>query len=156
MTDIDMLLHDLEANLRMMEMADEEWVIQDGCSWRRIGTSGGRETDGTVLRPYVARDGHPDIQSAYGVLLHIRLSQPRNVSRLLAEIVRLRQQLAEAREAMAISEQAIIDWGNMYAPDQCREETVAAAKERIREAGGTLAYLADALGAIRGALKEKS
>lgn len=56
------------------------------------------------------------------------------------------------REALKKAEQAIVDWGNLYAPEECREETVAAAKERIREAGGTLGYLADALTPIRAAL----
>lgn len=56
------------------------------------------------------------------------------------------------REALKKAEQAIVDWGNLYAPEECLEETVAAAKERIREAGGTLGYLADALTPIRAAL----
>jgi hypothetical protein len=37
------------------------WVLQDGCSWRRIGTAGPLGHDGNVLRPFVARDGHPDL-----------------------------------------------------------------------------------------------
>jgi len=97
MIDIDTLIHKIELNLAVMEKAEDEWVIQDGCSWRRIGTRDGRDNDGAVLRPYVARDGHPDMASPYGVLLHIVLAQPSNIRLLLDEIVSLRQQLEEVR-----------------------------------------------------------
>lgn len=103
MVDIDTLIHKIELNLAVMEKAEDEWVIQDGCSWRRIGTRDGRDNDGAVLRPYVARDGHPDMASPYGVLLHIVLAQPNNIRLLLDEIVSLRQQLEDARERNLIA-----------------------------------------------------
>lgn len=53
--------------------------------------------------------------------------------------------------ALDTSLQAVMDWVSLYAPDECSEESVSAAKERIREAGGTLGYLADVLGVIRDA-----
>jgi len=43
-----------------------EWHIQDGCSWRRIGT---HFHDGDVLCPTNSRtDGHPDLCAADGRL----------------------------------------------------------------------------------------
>lgn len=33
-----------------------KWVVQDGCSWRRIGTKTPRAKDGNVLRPHVHTD----------------------------------------------------------------------------------------------------
>jgi hypothetical protein len=40
-----------------------EWMVQDGCSWRRIGT---RFHDGDVLCPMAHRDGCPDLIAADG------------------------------------------------------------------------------------------
>lgn len=40
------------------------WEVQDGCSWRRIGT---RRHDGNVLCPVTARyDNHPDLSCGAG------------------------------------------------------------------------------------------
>lgn len=41
-----------------------EWEIQDGCSWRRIGTPG---NNGNVLCPYNSpTDNHPDLCAGRG------------------------------------------------------------------------------------------
>jgi hypothetical protein len=49
---------DLDALRRLHAASTQgEWVVQDGCSWRRIGAHG----DGDVLCPTTARDGHPDL-----------------------------------------------------------------------------------------------
>lgn len=42
-----------------------QWMIQDGCSWRRLGT---HMHDGDVLCPMNARDGHPDLTARDGKL----------------------------------------------------------------------------------------
>ena len=47
---------------------------------------------------------------------------------------------------------ALDDWLNCYAADQCDEQRVAEARSRIREAGGTLAYIADLQEAGRAAI----
>lgn len=58
------LLDDLDALLA--KATKGVWVLQDGCSWRRIGT---HFHDGDVLCPTNARsDGHPDLIAADGKL----------------------------------------------------------------------------------------
>lgn len=47
------------------------------------------------------------------------------------------------REALLKSNQALEDWIRCHAPEFCKEEHVAETRQRIREAGGTLAYIAD-------------
>lgn len=79
---------------------------------------------------------------------------------LADEIVRLRSELANARNAAlehtAAMERAIIalsDWAVTYAPDMCSAETVEKSKRRIREGGATLAYIAGAIDMLHAALK---
>lgn len=49
---------------RLAEAATKgPWLVQDGCSWRRIGTSG---HDGDVICPTNHwKDGHPDLQAKH-------------------------------------------------------------------------------------------
>jgi hypothetical protein len=57
---------DVEALRRLLEKATARpWELQDGCSWRRIGTRG---HDGNVLCPsvYSNRDNHPDLVAGRG------------------------------------------------------------------------------------------
>lgn len=46
------------------------------------------------------------------------------------------------KAALETSVMAIDDWLNIYASDFCDEERVREASQRIRKAGGTLAYIA--------------
>ncbi len=59
----------------------------------------------------------------------------------------------QLREALDRSRVAIDDWLNTYASEFCDEERVAEAGTRIRESGGTLAYIADVQEQNREALK---
>jgi hypothetical protein len=56
--------------------------------------------------------------------------------------------LEKARQSLAKAEQALKDWLSTYAPDLCDPEEVLAAQGRIGTQG-TIAYIADALAAIR-------
>lgn len=71
-----------------------EWQLQDGCSWRRIGTP---EKDGAVLCPTKASDGHPDLISTdgktYENLRYIAACAPATVLALLDERDRLAAEL---------------------------------------------------------------
>lgn len=67
----------------MIEVSEKatpgEWVVYEGCSWRRIGTRYGHHED--VLTPCIASDGHPDLSAApgndvYANLAHIAQSHP--------------------------------------------------------------------------------
>ncbi len=58
---------------RLDRMATEgPWELQDGCSWRRIGTPG---KDGNVLCPstYSSTDKHPDLTAGRGEDLYANL-----------------------------------------------------------------------------------
>jgi len=59
----------------------------------------------------------------------------------------------ELRAALDRSRIAIDDWLNTYASEFCDEERVKEAGTRIREGGGTLAYIADVQEQNREALK---
>ena len=50
-----------------------------------------------------------------------------------------------ADEEIARLRLAVNDWLNTYASDMCAEECVSESRERIFEAGGTLAYIASVL-----------
>lgn len=61
---------------------------------------------------------------------------------------------ALVRQALEDSILSIDDWLNTYASEMCDQARVKEARERIREAGGTLAYIADIQEANRRALAE--
>ena len=64
MVDID--LQELVNNLRelLTQTTPGLWEVQDGCSWRRIGTQG---HDGNVLCPTnCSHDNHPDLEASDG------------------------------------------------------------------------------------------
>lgn len=84
------------------------WKVFDGCSWRRIGTTGRNGHDCAVLAPTKASDGHPDLTCApgndlYANLNYIAACNPVAITALLslarhsaekdAEIARLRAML---------------------------------------------------------------
>lgn len=79
------------------------WVVHSGCSYRRIASQPTREngyrsfSDGNVLHAYVQRpDNHPDLSMGEEQLeALVRLIN--GCPDLLAEITRLRTELAEAR-----------------------------------------------------------
>ncbi len=56
-------------------------------------------------------------------------------------------------EALEQAIQALNDWVTTYASDMCYEKTVLATRTRLHGAGGTLAYIAEAIGRARAALK---
>lgn len=51
-------------------------------------------------------------------------------------------------EALEAAEEALNTWVHVHAPDECREEDVAASRARLME-GGTLWYLATVLQKVR-------
>ena len=60
------------------------WIVQTGCSWRRIGTPGG---DGDVLRPVKNQhDGWPDLAGPMANLEFIAAANPQAVLALTAQI----------------------------------------------------------------------
>jgi hypothetical protein len=61
----------------------------------------------------------------------------------MREIARLEGLNDELLAALKTSVIAIDDWLNTYAADHCNETHVIAARERISNSGGTLAYIAD-------------
>lgn len=81
---------DLDA---LENLADEAtpgpWMVQDGCSWRRIGT---RHGDGDVLCPTNHhRDNHPDLTAGrghdtYANLHSIAAANPATIKSLIAEL----------------------------------------------------------------------
>jgi hypothetical protein len=73
---------------RSQQATPPPWMLQDSCSWRRIGTSQGR--DGDVLCPTKhPRDGWPDlIVSPENMALIV--NAPADIAALLAEVERLR------------------------------------------------------------------
>lgn len=84
------------------EATPGDWQLQDGCSWRRIGTRG---HDGNVLCPYITQtDRHPDLtagrgEDLYANLHHIATFDPPTVLSLIARIREL-----EGREAALTAE----------------------------------------------------
>lgn len=104
----------MTTNTDLKRLAEEAtpgpWVLQDGCSWRRIGT---REHDGNVLCPTKANDGHPDLcagrgEDVYANLRFICAANPQKVLEILAEneakdaeIERLRSAAAMACDLLA-------------------------------------------------------
>ncbi|GEM_PF-5731552 len=63
------------------------WLLQDSCSWRRIGTDPG--SCGDVLLPVVQSDGQPDISASRGNLEYITAVDPTTVLSII-ELVRTR------------------------------------------------------------------
>lgn len=79
------------------------------------------------------------------------LTDPPRPTETMAVCTEAAAYIERLEAALDTSLQAVMDWVCLYAPDECSEESVSAAKERIREAGGTLGYLADVIGVIRDA-----
>jgi hypothetical protein len=71
-------------------------MVQDGCSWRRIGT---HMHDGDVLCPIVQRDGHPDLIAADG-------KRDANMRFIVAAINFVRQALAQPEPTSGESDHA--------------------------------------------------
>lgn len=66
-----------------------EWMLQDSCSWRRIGTAE-PYSDGNVVCPVIQRgDNHPDLLAKREDLQFIA-NAPRYVDFLLSEVDRLK------------------------------------------------------------------
>ena len=55
--------------------------------------------------------------------------------------------------ALLLAQQALDDWLHVHAPEHCHQKDVAESQDRILEAGGTIAYIADVQSEIREALK---
>ncbi len=60
----------------------------------------------------------------------------------------------QLREALKRSSQALNDWLNVYASLFCDEKRVNEARKRIRDSGGTVAYIADVVGRNEQVLKD--
>jgi hypothetical protein len=92
MTDVNTLVERLGGLLK--RATPGPWMVQDGCSWRRIGT---REHDGDVLCPTKHhRDGHPDLTARDGRRddnLALIVEAVNALPDLLATLTRLQQRL---------------------------------------------------------------
>lgn len=76
------------------------WEIQDGCSWRRIGTV---DEDGGAICPVKSRDGHPDLVAWHGdiyanlrIVTYLRNHVP-DILALIDENERLREAFSGLR-----------------------------------------------------------
>lgn len=87
------------------------------------------------------RDAFRDMADGYG-----KLDAGLAIAERRAEAADAR--VKEMEEALRPVEQALKDWLSTYAPDLCEPSAVEAARARIGE-HGTIAYIADALSAIR-------
>lgn len=86
------------------------WELQDGCSWRRIGS----RCDGDVLHPSVERDGYPDLSARDGRLypnLNLIVAAVNALPTLLDELERLQKENGEMRKALQSTER----WLNQIA-----------------------------------------
>lgn len=103
------------------------WQLQDGCSWRRIGTAG---HDGNVLCPdtYSRTDRHPDLTAGKGEDLYANLrlivEAVNALPDLLATIARLESENVELRQSLAINVDAQLG----------AEARALAAEKRLSEA----------------------
>lgn len=85
-------MSDARQNFKQLRTLAQEatpgpWRLQDGCSWRRIGTKFG---DGDVLRPTKnPHDGWPDLDGRRATMEYIAACDPQTVLTLLAELDRL-------------------------------------------------------------------
>ena len=64
-------------------------------------------------------------------------------NRLEGEITRYKSLAEKMREALEFSDLAINDWLHVYASEECGKDHVARSLSRIKERGGTLAYIAE-------------
>lgn len=64
--------------------------------------------------------------------------------KLDSELTRLREREKAKDEALRMGRVLVDDWINTFAPEFCNEGRVAEARKRIKDAGGTLAYLSEA------------
>lgn len=116
------------------------WELQDGCSWRRIGTRG---RDGSVLCPdtYSREDRHPDLTAGKGEDLYANLT-------LIVEAVNALPSLLSALEALAAREAAMreaLDWFGtqrnlemvFYSPFYCDDDDQAE-EWRVFRVGGSI------------------
>ncbi len=86
----------------------DKWVLQDGCSWRRIGTDRGH--DGNILCPYNSRhDNHPDLSAPDGVL-ELIVETHNALPALLDERDSLLSKVSVMREAMPWGHVDLADW----------------------------------------------
>lgn len=113
LTDLTERLRDLLANA-----TPGPWMVQDGCSWRRIGT---RQHDGDVLRPTNSRtDGHPDLTADDGMCrynLEAIVETHNALPDLLTTLETLTEENARLREALSeLVDECDPDGGAIYAP----------------------------------------
>lgn len=89
------------------------WRVQDGCSWRRIGSDLG---DGDILRPVVNQnDGWPDLAARQETLNYIAAANPSVIRALLAERDALRHALETMVEMVEMN-----GFGRAYAMNVAR------------------------------------
>ena len=104
------------------------WIVQDGCSWRRIGT---RHGDGDVLCPINHhRDNHPDLTAGrghdtYANLNYIAAANPATIKALIAE-------LKEARALLSILDDHSTISTEWIGPDGIRRSLTFGLFRRIR------------------------
>lgn len=111
------------------------WELQDGSSWRRIGTLG---HDGNVLCPYNSRtDHHPDLTAGRGEDLYANLELICASVNLAKAIVSEGAVERMARAIMAEGLQQIERAGNVVevgwdvAPDEHKDQCRALAKSAL-------------------------
>ena len=59
------------------------------------------------------------------------------------------------RELWSLAAEVLDDWLDTYASEFCDEKRVAEARQRLREAGGTLAYISDRRERLREAARAR-
>lgn len=121
------------------------WQYQNGCSWTRVGAPHSSFSDGSVLAPTIARDGHPDLTCGPGQnleknLQHIARCDPDTMSAIAAYVADLEAENERLLRSLATIS-SFADPEHMDPDDYCdgfnewglddRSETVEMAYENV-------------------------
>lgn len=121
-------LERMTTTAKLAFIPQDPWMVQNGCSWTRIGTQG---EDGNILRPTVAKDGVPDIIVAHGVLDYLMAAQPREVAKVAALVADMQREIKDLRgrlDGVATS--------NPATTSQLSGTTLEALRELAKHRGG--------------------
>lgn len=119
--DFDRVVAALKAKLRERGACEVCWTN----SWMPIEKREDADGVNTIGPDQLARCEHCWMQQAY---------QQREAT--------LQQHADALAEALEATKTALDDWMNTYASELCDEQNAMTAKQRIRDNGGTLAYIA--------------
>ena len=102
------------------------WMVQDGCSWRRIGT---HFHDGDVVCPTNQRDGHPDLTARRADLDYIAAANPARIIALIATNAAL---LAALRDTVHIARNGCLVPPDGGSPTEAEAELCDEIADRIK------------------------